>query len=187
MAQDGSQSKHIPSVVHFDEDGDTRLLLTRCGHEHTYVVSSKVMSLVCSAWKSMLSLKNGFREATLGNNRVIPLPDDDPEALRIVLNIAHMHFDLIPKVLTFKTLLGVAELTEKYGTIKILRPWIKEWLKAVEHLVEKPGYEEWLFYCMGLRRESYIREDSSSLAPTNPRQRARSICDARGKGRGSVE
>ncbi|OJD32813.1 nuclear pore protein [Diplodia corticola] len=94
----------------------------------------------------MLSPNSGFREATLvGSDRPIPFPDDDPDALAVLLNIAHMKFSLVPRTLEFETLLHLADLTEKYDAINILRPWIKGWIQAAEHLAERPGYEEWLF------------------------------------------
>ncbi|KAF4534771.1 Nuclear pore protein [Lasiodiplodia theobromae] len=164
MESGGSKSSNEPAVLYFDEDGDTRLSLTRCDPERTYVVSSKAMSLVCSAWKSMLSRNNGFKEGTLvESNCAIPLPDDDPEALELLLNIAHMRFERIPKTLTFDDLLAVADLTEKYGAVKILRPWLKDWLKDIEHLVKEPGYEEWLFIAWAFGEEEIFTRLSNRL------------------------
>lgn len=38
MESGGSKSSNEPAVLYFDEDGDTRLSLTRCDPERTYVV-----------------------------------------------------------------------------------------------------------------------------------------------------
>ncbi|KAK7734345.1 hypothetical protein SLS57_000038 [Botryosphaeria dothidea] len=94
------------SVIYFDEDGDTQLLLNPDSDERIFVVS----------WKAI-----PFNEGTRGD-RVIPLPDDDPEGLAILLNIAHFRFERVLMVLTFHGLLHVAILTEKYRATKMVRP-----------------------------------------------------------------
>lgn len=132
------------SVIYFDEDGDTQLLLNPDSDERIIVVSWKAMSLVSSAWKVMLNPNSPFNEGTRAD-RVIPLPDDDPEGLAILLNIAHFRFERVPTVLTFHGLLHVAILTEKYRATKMVRPWVRGWLDAAQSWIEEPGYEELLF------------------------------------------
>ncbi|KAK8188430.1 uncharacterized protein BKA78DRAFT_345766 [Phyllosticta capitalensis] len=143
------------SVTVFDPDGDVRLLVfdhpsDQSGDEaaqKTFLVSSKAMSLASDVWKAMF---NGhFREAQQpsGTNqqREVSFPDDDARALEILLNIAHMRYDLVPQKLSFSRLVQVTVATDKYGATKLLRPWYKAWMGDVIYLLTRPGHEEWLW------------------------------------------
>ncbi|KAH7062519.1 hypothetical protein B0J12DRAFT_763842 [Macrophomina phaseolina] len=104
------------------------------------------------------------KEGTLGDGRVIPLPNDDPGALEILLNIAHFHFKKVPSTLSFHSLLHLAVLTEKHGATKLVRPWVEGWLKRAEEWVNKPGYEELLYVAWAFGRADIFVDIASHLA-----------------------
>ncbi|KAK3616282.1 hypothetical protein LTR56_026057 [Elasticomyces elasticus] len=83
------------------------------------------------------------------------MQDDDPDALKIVLNIAHLRFEAVPQSLDFKQLLSLAILTDKYQATRVLRPWIANWTMDLTRFVGKPGYEEcaWIAWEFGLEVE----------------------------------
>ncbi|KAK5694967.1 hypothetical protein LTR17_024728 [Elasticomyces elasticus] len=83
------------------------------------------------------------------------MQDDDPDALKIVLNIAHLRFEAVPQSLDFKQLLSLAILTDKYQATRVLRPWIADWTMDLTRFVGKPGYEEcaWIAWEFGLEVE----------------------------------
>ncbi|KAK7614887.1 hypothetical protein BKA81DRAFT_405238 [Phyllosticta paracitricarpa] len=98
-----------PEIIRFDNNGDLRLLVSERTVEgpvpKIFIVSSKAMSMACDAWNSMLN--GSFRESQpppSGELREVELPNDDAAALKISLNIAHLHFDQIPSRLEFLTL-----------------------------------------------------------------------------------
>ncbi|KAF4534770.1 Nuclear pore protein [Lasiodiplodia theobromae] len=135
-----------PSVTYFDPNGDTRLLLKQANgspDKKTFVVSYKTMCLVCDSWDRILNPTGYSRETRHGHT--ISLPHDDWKALEIILNIAHLQFDLVPRKIDFHLLLEVAVLTEKYGATKIVRPWYRKWMKHNRKLGTEPGHEEWLW------------------------------------------
>lgn len=135
-----------PSVTYFDPNGDTRLLLKQANgspDKKTFVVSYKTMCLVCDSWDRILNPTGYSRETRHGHT--ISLPHDDWKALEIILNIAHLQFDLVPRKIDFHLLLEVAVLTEKYGATKIVRPWYRKWMKHNRKLGAEPGHEEWLW------------------------------------------
>ncbi|KAK0609256.1 hypothetical protein DIS24_g12375 [Lasiodiplodia hormozganensis] len=135
-----------PSVTYFDPNGDTRLLLKQPNgspDKKIFVVSYKTMCLVCDSWDRILNPTGYSRETRHGHT--ISLPHDDWKALEIILNIAHLQFDLVPRKIDFHLLLEVAVLTEKYGATKIVRPWYRKWMKHNRKLGTEPGHEEWLW------------------------------------------
>ncbi|KAF2135482.1 uncharacterized protein K452DRAFT_195140, partial [Aplosporella prunicola CBS 121167] len=71
--------------------------------------------------------------------------EDNPEALALLLNIAHLRFTEVPTKIDFKLLVHLAILTDKYGATKCIRPWIKKWMDDLEHLIHFSGHEEWLW------------------------------------------
>jgi hypothetical protein len=79
----------------------------------------------------------------------IPLPDDEPEAMMIVLRIAHLHFKDIPGKagLSFQTLFNVAVLCDKYDLVHIVRPFVDLhcWAERFFFGAEPSYYPGWLF------------------------------------------
>lgn len=141
--EDGSPQ----TAVYFDPDGDTRLLVTADGVEKVFIVSSKIMTRVCDSWNHMLSPGGYFTESQPGPDgmKEVSLPDDDGDALSILLNIAHLNFEKVPDGLKFRKLLAVSVLTDKYGATKLVRPWVKAWVGQQIHKLEAFGHEEWLW------------------------------------------
>lgn len=138
-----------PQITRFDNAGDLRLLVwdqTPEAVQRVFIVSSKAMSMACVAWNSMLN--GSFKEAQpTSGEREVELPDDDPAALEVLLNIAHLRFDWVPSWLYFNVLLQVTVLTDKYDMTRLIRPWATSWFQTAQRLVSvtQSGYEEWLW------------------------------------------
>ncbi|KAK8173107.1 hypothetical protein BKA80DRAFT_264620 [Phyllosticta citrichinensis] len=125
------------------------------------------MSLACHAWNSML---NGhFKEsqpATSDKQREVALPDDNPDALKILLNISHLRFDLIPSILWYHVFLDVTVLTDKYDATRLIRPWASSWISGVQHLALKLGHEEWLWIAWELGQRHMFNKLTDYLVKT---------------------
>lgn len=109
-------------------------------------VSRRSMALSSPTWAAMFSPTSKWLESSTSE---LPLPDDDPDALLLLLRIAHLHFDLIPLRLHSSSssspsddisaatadptpnslLYRVAVLCDKYDCVRLVRPWIREWLR----------------------------------------------------------
>ncbi|KAK8159838.1 hypothetical protein IWX90DRAFT_312450 [Phyllosticta citrichinensis] len=94
MESEEEEGNVEPEIVYFANNGDLRLRVfeqTPEARPKIFIVSSHAMSLACHAWNSML---NGhFKEsqpATSDKQREVALPDDNPDALKILLNISHL-------------------------------------------------------------------------------------------------
>ena len=112
----------------------------------TYVVSSVVLSLASPVWNAMFGPHGHFMEAdTSAGSREIRLAEDDPEALLIILRIAHLQFRQLPTALDFKELLRLAIICDKYDVVGLVRPWLSQWEEPLKPSAFEPGHEEWLF------------------------------------------
>ena len=136
-----TKESNAPKTIYFDDRGDKRLLVGNT----ILVVSSKTMSLISDPFKAMLDPDGAFSEAQPGNNEPILLPEDDLNALKLLLWIAHLHFNKVPARLEFEELVAVAVLTDKYQATRMISPWLSGWVANLKDTVYKDGYEEWLW------------------------------------------
>ena len=146
-------------VIYLDPSGDLRLLIDAHGNQkqagreggieqgtRTLVVSSKVLCLASPVWRAMFNSSGHFAEAcSSAGVREVRLADDDPDALLLVLRIAHLQFRDISTELAFKQLLNIALVCDKYDISELVRPWLPQWLGWLKPMMSQPGYEEWLF------------------------------------------
>jgi hypothetical protein len=136
-----TKEPNAPKTIYFDDRGDKRLLVDNT----ILVVSSKTMSLISDPFKAMLGPNGAFSEAQPGNDEPIPLPEDNLDALTILLWIAHLHFNKVPARLEFEELVAVAVLTDKYQATQMVSPWLSGWVGNLRGTVCNDGYEEWLW------------------------------------------
>lgn len=130
------------TTIHLDSSGGLRLLIKDKEQRWmTLVVSSSAMCLASPVWRAMLDPKGHFKEA---KEREVEFPEDDLDALLIILCIAHLRFRQLPESVTFRGLVNLAVVCDKYDTVAIVRKWLPEWLAPwYEHDLSS-GYEEWL-------------------------------------------
>jgi hypothetical protein len=60
---------------------------------------------------------------------IVPLPDDDPNALLTLLYIIHSRFGLIPEKPNLEELYRIVCVAHKYDMTETVRPWAGSWLK----------------------------------------------------------
>ncbi|KAF4534778.1 Nuclear pore protein [Lasiodiplodia theobromae] len=58
--------------------------------------------------------------------------EDDPDALALLLRIAHLKFNEVPRALSLDALYEVAVLTDKYFATSLVKPWIKQWIEPLK-------------------------------------------------------
>ncbi|KAF3052724.1 hypothetical protein E8E11_009750 [Didymella keratinophila] len=107
-------------VLH--DDGDVTLVVGKNGHPQQPIKASKsAMSLASSVWKAMFSRVWAEHEAS-----EILLPDDDMDAILLVLRIAHLRFQDLPKkgALPLQSLLDLAIVCDKYDLVHLVRPFL---------------------------------------------------------------
>jgi len=85
----------LTSTIEVDPAADLRLLVQHGDHQITFKVSSEAMSLASPVWRTMLDPAGPFKESQSDNGE-INFPDDDSEALLILLVAAHLRFQDVP-------------------------------------------------------------------------------------------
>ena len=123
-----------------DPRGDRSLIVGNGTNQKRFLVSSHAMRFASPVWRAMLT--GPYEEGTAEE---ISFPSDDPDALLVMLRIAHLQFKDVPSLLEFKELVNVAAACDKYEMVSISRPFSKKWIEHLEPLSEKTGFEEWLF------------------------------------------
>jgi len=127
------------STIIVDPDGDLSLVV---GSDHqaiptTFKVCSAAMRRASPVWKAMLF--GGWAESKANNRTsdwVVSLPDDLPDQVLIILNIAHGKFDLVPdKFEKIHELYDLIVLADKYEAIQSLRLWVNSWIRHVGSVV----------------------------------------------------
>ncbi|RYP35798.1 hypothetical protein DL767_003653 [Monosporascus sp. MG133] len=140
-----------PARVEIDPDGDLCLKVgyNKCTfrrdpngqtHDHEYaviyVVDSKALSRSSPVWKAMLD--EGFAESKRpepGQDWIVELREEDPEAMRTILNIIHHRYGDVPrgeKAMPIHSLYRLTVLTDKYGLTSLLQPWAQTWTKGLK-------------------------------------------------------
>ncbi|KAF2655964.1 hypothetical protein K491DRAFT_715811 [Lophiostoma macrostomum CBS 122681] len=108
------------STITLHDYGDRTLLIGAPDELQPVRVSSDVLRLASPVWRAMLE-----RSWVESKAPEIIFPDDDPEAMLIVLRIAHLAFHELPKKrgLSFESLVNLAIVCDKYDVVGIVRPF----------------------------------------------------------------
>ena len=100
----------------------------------TYIrASSAVLKTFSPVFAALLgpNYKEGGRLESQSQME-IPIPDDDPEALIMLLNILHMRNDQVPDVLDCHRMVDVVNLADKYLCKDKMELAARLWIKNVE-------------------------------------------------------
>ena len=101
------------------------------------LVSSKYLMLASPVFKAMLQPGRYLEGTKLqsGGATVVDLPEDDPEALKILLSIVHAQTQDLPTEVSLETMTGLSVLVDKYQMYQVgqlcVRLWMPELKKSV--------------------------------------------------------
>ncbi|KAF3914452.1 hypothetical protein AA313_de0201892 [Arthrobotrys entomopaga] len=119
-------------------------------------------------WARLLASDNGFSQLPtemFGDSKisVLSLPEDDADAMLVLLRIMHYKNQTIPKSLTYSELLQIAIICDKYNCDNLVFPWARTWINGLlndpYHEYRNYGHEGWLFI------GTVFRSSSEALAP----------------------
>ncbi|KAK2805673.1 hypothetical protein FQN51_009176 [Onygenales sp. PD_10] len=116
--------------------------------------SSRHLILASSVFRAMLQRR--FNESNVlqrTGSVEIPLPDDDPDAFLILLNIIHGHMRKVPAQLDIQTFTQVAVLVDKYDLHECVVIFANFWFEGLKHTIPQcytediPGWIciSWIF------------------------------------------
>lgn len=150
--------QNMETTVTLAPNGDLRLLIDCTSEQNkralesdesktfqrTSIVSSAVLCIASPVWDAMFGLNGRFIEAQRHSSpREVHFAEDDFDALRLVLGIAHLQFKKVPETISYRQLVNVAILCDKYDTVGLIRPSIPKWEKDLS--AHDASYEERLF------------------------------------------
>lgn len=139
-----SQKMDGKALISLHDNGDRTIIVgEKENGQRIYRVSTLAMSMASPIWKAMFNPASGFRESN--PDIVVEFPGDDPDAMLILLRIAHLQFKDVPKSVTFACLAELAVLCDKYDTVGLVQPFIENWMRPWTLLCLESGYEDWLF------------------------------------------
>ncbi|TDZ67513.1 hypothetical protein CTRI78_v002771 [Colletotrichum trifolii] len=124
------------SIVEVDPDGNLILLVgaqlpDKKDSPSSFRVCASALRRSSPVWKSMLF--GPWKESKPASGTwSVDLPEDDPDALEVLLNIVHANFPLVPYEPDLLLLEGVLRLANKYDMVKALRPWSQAWLDVAK-------------------------------------------------------
>lgn len=102
----------------------------------TFQVCSATLRRASPVWKAMLF--GPWAESKQSNQEnedwIVSLPADSPCTLKIVLAIIHGQFELVPERLEIAAFSDILKLTDKYDLRKVIRPWTRRWVGAIDWL-----------------------------------------------------
>ncbi|TGO38694.1 hypothetical protein BHYA_0069g00130 [Botrytis hyacinthi] len=105
------------------------------------LVSSKHMSLGSPVFRAML--QGEFKEAvtlkTVGKLEV-PLPDDHPSAMKILINIIHGRMNMVPLNIELELFTQIAILVDKYQCRETLRFLFPVWKNGLSDTFSEPSW-----------------------------------------------
>jgi hypothetical protein len=132
-----------------DPDGDLTLIVGSDENTKRFRVSRHALRLASPVFKAMLTGR--FLEASASE---LKLPDHDPEALAILLNVSHLQFRKAPP--SFQTIngfVGVAKLCDKYDMAAVTRLHINKWMEGSAPFSEKTAWAwTWIAWSLAVRR-----------------------------------
>ncbi|CAD6454377.1 333f7997-631a-4504-8fdd-147850c0ad40 [Sclerotinia trifoliorum] len=104
-------------------------------YDSRVLVSSKRMSLASPVFKIMLegSFKESLELKTLGR-LTLPLPEDDPVAMRILIDVIHGHSKYIPKVVHIHAFARFAILADYYQCSAVAEACVNLWKQKIVEL-----------------------------------------------------
>lgn len=106
----------------------------------------------------MLDPNGRFLESTQpqpGDPQIVNFSDDDPGALRTLLDIGHLNFHNLPDDRDVPEVFQLAVLCDKYDCIRLLRPWTGKWYTHFDENRDKhdPGKRLFIAWAFGYDEE----------------------------------
>ncbi|KAI1501418.1 hypothetical protein F5X99DRAFT_382411 [Biscogniauxia marginata] len=128
-----------PTHIYIDPDGDLHLEVGTKEAARLFVVCSRTMARSSAFWKTLLY--GQFAESKKpqpGDDKtewVVKLPEDNPESMKMLLDIVHGRFEFVPGYedsISVPNLYDLCVLTDKYDMTHVMRPWARGWSKSVQ-------------------------------------------------------
>jgi BTB/POZ domain len=121
----------------YNESPPLELELPKSQKEIHMLVSSKHLMLASPVFKAMLQHSNFKEGDTLRSSGKVKveLPDDDPAALRILLDIIHGRVRQVPRHVNLKIMTELSVLVDKYQMLEVVELYVEVWMSTLKSSV----------------------------------------------------
>lgn len=171
MTASNKMSDTPDSDTVFDTRGDVRLRVGTGEYGEpgpiTFTACSRALARASPVFERMLY--GHFRESKMASEAAgaesdewtVDLPEDKPQTLRILLNLAHAHFQKIPnRPLSIDEVYELSTLTNYYDSTRLLVPWMGRLMPSLDAILTAPTGDDntilpkmlWVSWEFGLRR-----------------------------------
>lgn len=135
----------------FDARGDLKLIVG--ADKVAFKVCSRALARSSPVWEALLY--GPFAEGKAqqhGGDWEIPLPEDRPEALRILIAAVHRGADDLPRQIGHEQLLRLTVIADKYDMTGSLKPLWDKWVRNLGRVADRKGQKlvDYLLICYKL-------------------------------------
>ncbi|PGH27770.1 hypothetical protein AJ80_00558 [Polytolypa hystricis UAMH7299] len=151
----------LKSLTKFNDEEDV------CSHEQEVIirVSSRHLILASSVFRAMLKRKFSESNALHMNGSVeVPLPEDDPDAFLILLNIIHGYFGRVPRTIDFQTFAQISILVDKYDMHEAGQLFSHFWFENLKPDIPKAYTDDipaWICICWVFNKPEEFKHTTS--------------------------
>jgi hypothetical protein len=93
----------------------------------------------------------------------VDFTSDDFATITLLLRIAHLQFQNIPKKLSYPRLLQMAIACDQYSCAGLVAPWLESWLSDERTSSMEDGKEGWLFVAWVFGRHFIFEQLANKL------------------------
>ncbi|KAJ4355898.1 uncharacterized protein N0V89_003923 [Didymosphaeria variabile] len=122
-------------------------------HQRRLLVQSETIEHFGPLWVEII--KDSNRERLFISRRTAYLLDDDADMFLVLMYLSHpWHIAKVPRELSFRQLLAMARICDKYDVNLQVSPFVRRWIVPHQESLIHPGREQWLFVAQqfGLER-----------------------------------
>ncbi|KAF2455416.1 hypothetical protein BDY21DRAFT_75818 [Lineolata rhizophorae] len=135
---ESAESDAATELLHvFDAEGDITLFVGR-DKVHEFRMCSSWLASASETWADMVD------SAMATDSQSIQLPDDDPLALKLMLQIVHFQFSRLTKFITLQELYSIAMLSQKYRVRELFKPFVENWIRQLARERLDADQTEWI-------------------------------------------
>ncbi|KAN0096814.1 hypothetical protein V8E51_015619 [Hyaloscypha variabilis] len=157
--------KVLPQVPSFDfTGGDLTILLSNPEDPETPTSTracSNCLSIASPVWEKFLH-PPWATDSTPPVTQV-DFTSGDFATITLLLRIAHLQFQNIPKKLSYPRLLQMAIACDQYSCAGLVAPWLESWLSDERTSSMEDGKEGWLFIAWVFGRHSIFEQLANKL------------------------
>ncbi|KAG4284799.1 hypothetical protein FPRO04_05181 [Fusarium proliferatum] len=135
MTSPGASS---PNTIVFDGSGDLWLTSGSVSSSKILHVDSNALCRASKVFRAML--RGHFSDSKPANDLhrwEVKLPENDPEAFVVLMDVVHANFDHAPLNLKPQELYNICVLTNKYDMTKTLRPMATAWYERLKSMCQR--------------------------------------------------